>query len=74
MISRSPYLFLAAAGLALLVGLPAPVSAAPGVVAPPADGIELVQNVDYYNRRWRYRNGTHVRAPLTAVDDRDGDT
>lgn len=46
----------------------------PGVVAAPADGIELVQKVDYYNRRWRYRNGTHVRAPLRAVDDRDGDT
>jgi hypothetical protein len=74
MISRSLYPCLAAVGIAFLVGLPAPVSAAPGVVAAPSDGIGLVQNVDYYNRRWRYRNGTHVRAPLTAVDDRDGDT
>ncbi len=73
MTSRSLYLVLAAAGFALLAGLPA-VAAAPGVVAAPSDEIGLAQNVDYYNRRWRYRNGTHVRAPLTAVDDRDGDT
>jgi hypothetical protein len=43
-------------------------------VIAPVDGVELVQQVDYYKRRWRYRNGTHVRAPLTAVDDGDGDT
>ena len=33
----------------------------------------LVQEAGYYKRRWRYRD-THVRAPLTAVDDVDGDT
>ena len=31
--------------------------------------------VDYDGkRRWRYRDGTYVRAPLTAADDVDGDT
>lgn len=71
---RSLFLGLAASGVALLVGMPAPSTAAPGPVIAPADGIELVQQVDYYKRRWRYRNGTHVRAPSTAVDDEDGDT
>ena len=53
--------------------MPAPASAAPGLVVAPAAGAELVQEVGYYKRRWRYRNGTYVRAPLTAVDDdRDG--
>jgi hypothetical protein len=74
MTNRSLYLCLAAAGFALLVGMPAPGSAAPSPVIAPADEIELVQQVDTYKRRWRYRNGTHVRAPLTSVDDEDGDT
>ena len=31
-----------------------------------------MQETGYYKRRWRYRNGTYVRAPFTAVDtDRD---
>ena len=42
----------------------------PGL-APP-DEVSLVQEAGYYKRRWRYRD-THVRAPLTAVDDVDGD-
>ena len=71
---RLPYLGLAVAGLALLVGMPARSDAAPGPVIAPANNLELVQQVDYYNRRWRYRNGTHVRAPLTAVDDDRDDT
>ena len=71
---RSLHLGLAAASFALLVGVPAPSTAAPGPVIAPAVSIELVQPVDYYKRRWRYRNETHVRAPLTAIDDKDGDT
>jgi hypothetical protein len=74
MTTRSLYLGLVVAGLMLIVGLPAPSSAAPGPVLVSSHGVELVQQVDYYKRRWRYRNGTHVRAPLTAVDDEDGDT
>jgi hypothetical protein len=71
---RSLFLGLVAAAFALLVGMPAPSTAAPGPAIAPMDGIELVQQVDTYKRRWRYRNDTHVRAPLTAVDDEDGDT
>jgi hypothetical protein len=71
---RSLCLCLAASGVALLVGAPAPGMAAPGPVIAPAHEVELVQQVDYYKRRWRYRNDTHVRAPLAAVDDEDGDT
>jgi hypothetical protein len=71
---RSLYLGLAAAGFALLAGMPAPSEAAPGPVIAPVDGVELVQQVDYYKRRWRYRNDTYVQAPLTSVDDEDGDT
>jgi hypothetical protein len=71
---RSLHLGLAAASFALLVGVPAPSTAAPGRVIALAASIELVQPVDYYQRRWRHRNGTHVRAPLTAIDDEDGDT
>ena len=52
----------------------APSTAAPGPVIAPADSVEFVQHVDYYKLRWRYRNWTHVRAPLTAVYDVDGDT
>jgi hypothetical protein len=73
MMHRLPYIGLAVAGLALMVGMPARGIAAPGPVIAPADNVGLVQQVDYNNRRWRYRNGTHVRGPLTAVDDdRDG--
>ncbi len=71
---RSLNLGLAAAAFAVLVGMPAPGEAAPGPVIAPVDGVELVQQVDYYKRRWRYRNDTHVQAPLTSVDDEDGDT
>jgi hypothetical protein len=48
--------------------------AGPGVVAKPEASGALVQQAGYYKRRWRYRNGTYVRASLTAVDDVDGDT
>jgi hypothetical protein len=71
---RSFFVGLAAAGVALLIGMPAPSMASPSPVRAPANHVELVQQVDYYKRRWRYRNGTHVRAPLTAVDDEDSDT
>ena len=71
---RSLYLGLAASVFALLVGMPAASEAALGPVIALVDGVELVQQVDYYKRRWRYRSDTHVRAPLTAVDDEDGDT
>ena len=74
MTDRSLYLCLAAAGFAVFAGLPAPASAAPGPVLATSDAAGLVQQVDYYKRRWRYRNGTHVRAPLTSVDDEDGET
>jgi hypothetical protein len=74
MTHRSLYLGLATAGFALVLGLPAPASAAPGAGLATSAAAGLVQPVDYYKRRWRYRNDTHVRAPLTAVDDQDGDT
>jgi hypothetical protein len=73
MTDRSLYLGLAVAAFTLLVGLPAPASAAPGEGLATSATTELVQPVDYYKRRWRYRD-THVRAPLTSVDDEDGDT
>jgi hypothetical protein len=72
MLGRS--LCLAASGFALLAGLPLPASAGHGVVAKPEASGALVQQAGYYKRRWRYRNGTYVRASLTAVDDVDGDT
>ena len=53
---RRPYLGIAVAGLALMVGMPARGMAAPGLVIAPADNVELVQQVDYYNRRWRERH------------------
>jgi hypothetical protein len=71
---RSLCLVLAASGVALFAGTPAPSMAAPGPVIAPAHDVELVQQVDYYKRRWRYRKDTHVGAPLTAVDDENGDT
>jgi hypothetical protein len=74
MTNRSLCLGLAAAGFTLLVGLPAQSSAAPGLVPAPPAGIEPVQQVDYNKRRWRDRNGTHVRAPFASVDDTGKDT
>ncbi len=29
-----------------------------------------MQEAGYYKRRWRYNNGTYVRAPFTEVDTR----
>jgi hypothetical protein len=74
MIARSLSLMFAAAASLALAGLPTPGSAAPGRVLKPTNGIELVQNADYYKRRWRDRSGTHVRAPLADVDDDGRDT
>ena len=73
MLGRTLALGLAATGFAFLAGLPLPALAGPGVVAKPEASSTLVQEARYYKRRWRYRD-THVRAPLTAVDDVDGDT
>jgi hypothetical protein len=72
MTHRLAYLGLAAACFALVAGVSAPASALPAPVIAQVEADSLVQNVDYYKRRWR--RGTHVRAPLTAVDDEDGDT
>jgi hypothetical protein len=47
----------------LIAGLPATSQAAPGPVLKPPAQAELVQEAGYYKRRWRYRNGTYVRAP-----------
>jgi hypothetical protein len=69
MTNRSLYLCLAAAGFAFLAGLPASVSAAPGVTTKPTVATGLVEQADY-KRRWRYRNGSYVRAPFTSVDTR----
>ena len=63
---------LAAAGFAFLIDAPAPAEAGPGVVAAPLAGTTLVQEAGYYKRRWRYNNGTYVRAPFTEVDTRRG--
>ncbi len=59
MTNRSLCLGLALAGFALVVGLPAPASAGPGLVVTPSVGTPLVQEAGYYKRRWRYRR-THV--------------
>ncbi len=67
MTNRTSYFCLAAAVFALLVGYSAPASAGPGVVVAPSDGTGLVQHVGH---RWRYRNGTYVRAPFAEVDTR----
>jgi hypothetical protein len=72
MISRSLFVGLAAAGFVFLVGVPAPASAGPGVVAQPEASTALVQEAGYYRRRWRYNNGAYVRAPFTEVDTRRG--
>ena len=73
MMTRSLLVALAAGGFVAFAGPSPPAVAAhvPGL-APP-DEVSLVQEAGYYKRRWRYRD-THVRAPLTAVDDVDGDT
>jgi hypothetical protein len=73
MTTRSLYLAFAAAGAMLFAGLSVPSHAAPGPVLKPPAEVTLVQEVGYYNRRWR-RNGTYVRAPLTEVDDARGET
>ena len=31
-----------------------------------------MQEAGYYKRRWRYNNGTYVRAPFAEVDTRRG--
>jgi hypothetical protein len=72
MINRTLSVCLAAAGFAFFIGAPAPVSAAPGVVTAPEAGPALVQEAGWYKRRWRYNNGTYVRAPFTEVDTRRG--
>ena len=59
---------LAAAGFAFLIDAPAPAEAGPGVVAALLAGTTLVQEAGYYKRRWRYNNGTYVRAPFAEVD------
>jgi len=72
---RSLTLALAAAGLAFIVALPAPVLAGPGVAAIPEASTPLVQEAGYYRRRWRYRDGpdvdtrreTFVAAPFARV-------
>jgi hypothetical protein len=72
MTNRSLCVGLAVVGFALVLGLPSAGSAAPGPILTTA-AAELVQPVDYDGkRRWRYRNGTHVRALFASVDsDRD---
>jgi hypothetical protein len=72
MISRTLSVCLAAAGFAFLIGASAPASAAPGIVAVSRANAALVQEAGYYKRRWRYNNGTYVRAPFTEVDTRRG--
>ena len=72
MTNQSLYLSLVAAGFALLVGLPAPASAGPGLVATPTAGTALAQEAGYYKRRWRYRDDysgreTYVAAPFARV-------
>jgi hypothetical protein len=72
MTNRSLCVGLAVVGFALVLGLPSAGSAAPGPMLTTA-AAELMQPVDYDGkRRWRYRNGTHVRALFASVDsDRD---
>lgn len=72
MISRTLSVGLAAACSVVLIGISAPASAGPGVVAVPQAGTALVQEAGYYKRRWRYNNGSYVRAPFAEVDTRRG--
>jgi hypothetical protein len=74
MVTRSLFTGLAAAGLTLFVGLSVPASAAPGPVLATQNTAQLLQTVGENNRRWRYRNGTYVRAPFAEVDDSDEGT
>jgi hypothetical protein len=67
---RSTTLALVATGFVFMIGAPAPASAAPGVIAVPEAGSAVVQEADYYKRRWRRRNGAYVRAPFAEVDTR----
>ncbi|HKQ55500.1 MAG TPA: hypothetical protein VJT12_06360 [Methyloceanibacter sp.] len=59
---------VAAAALAFFAGPSAPASAAPGLIAAPEAGTAMAQHIDYNKRRWRYRDGTYVRAPFAEVD------
>ncbi|MBK5198435.1 MAG: hypothetical protein JJE37_09170 [Methyloceanibacter sp.] len=68
MSTRLAGLGLAASFLAAVALLPAAGSAAPGVVAKPAQVSDL-QTVDYYAKR-RWRRDHYVRAPFTEVDTR----
>ena len=68
MIGRTLSVCIDAAGFAFLIGLPSPASAGRGVFATPQAGTALVQEAGYYMRRWRYNNGTYVRAPFAEVD------
>ena len=69
---RSMILALSAAGFAVMIGALSPALAGPGLVAVPEAGAALVQEVGYYERRWRRRNGAYVRAPFAEVDTRRG--
>jgi hypothetical protein len=70
MTARSLWLAVASAGFALLAGLSAPASAGPCSTLVLADETGLLHMVaDNGNCRWRYRNGTAVRAPFTDVED-----
>ena len=73
MMTRSLLVALAAGGFVAFAGPSTPAVAAPVPGLAPPDEVSLMQEAGYYKRRWRYRD-THVRAPLTAVDDVDGDT
>jgi hypothetical protein len=71
----------AAALLAASALVPAPVSAAPGVVMNHATDVALLQLADYQGKRrwWRawddeYDGETHVRAPTTSVDTNEANT
>jgi hypothetical protein len=59
---------VAAAAVTFLAGPSAPASAAPGLVVMLEAGAAMVQEAGYYKRRWRYRDGAYVRAPLPEVD------
>jgi hypothetical protein len=76
MMSRLISFGFVAAFLGAIMLIPAPASAgAAGIVAHPADA-SLVQNVDYYRRRWWRSNGytTDVDAPTTSVHTNDAYT
>jgi hypothetical protein len=74
MTTRPLFVGLAAAGFVLITGSPAPSQATSGPVLEPPAQAELVQEAGYYKRRWRYRNGTYVRAPFAELDDTGADS